>query len=909
MYHIKIMLSNIFLQKGCDMLRLSKITKDYKMAGMEVNALKGIDLVFRESEFVSVLGPSGCGKTTLLNIIGGLDKYTAGDLFINGRSTKEFSDKDWDVYRNRKVGFVFQSYNLIPHQTILGNVELALTIGGIGKAERTEKAKAALDKVGLSGMYTKRPNQLSGGQCQRVAIARALVNDPEILLADEPTGALDSVTSLQIMEIIKEIASEKLVIMVTHNGELAEQYSTRTIRLLDGKLQSDSNPYTEKEITATDKKAKTKHKKEVVKGEPKQKVKAKMSLWTAFKLSLQNLFSKKARTIMTSIAGSIGIIGVSLVLSMSYGVQSFINNMQNDMLSGNPVKISKSGYDLSSMLGSMSFGEKAAVLKENGYVNVDSLMEYFASQATSGGMNVSNEITQEYVDYVLGIPSKDAAAVFLDYGLNITNNLYTDFYADSAAPAQNLSISAIRTLYTSILNKTPYSDFSDLIPLVSKTFAQAPANEDYILSQYNKVTGEIADEANEVMIVLDSGSMLTDLLLAQLGYYTQEEFVNLIYKFAEMPAYDESLMKDKFSYTELLGKSFTWYPNDTVFNETPSSNPLAAINPFTYNHESSAFSPGMELTVVGILEPKASVAYGCLESGFYYTEALAEHIIQQNMLSEIIAHMETNNKDSIVSMEYSGVPAGITYNYSYDFEGTTYNEVGYVGSTNMMSAMLGMIGMGGGEDYYTVSKQQLGGVDLAYEISIYPVNFQTKDRVVEYLEKWNSNKDIVVNGVTLTPADRQHITYTDNLSVIFGLINSMIDVITYALVGFTALALLVSCVMIGIITYVSVVERTKEIGVIRSLGGRKRDVSYLFNAETIIIGLVSGVIGVGMTYILSGVINLIVGSLSSVGNIALFPWNYALIMLGISVLLTLVSGLIPSRSAAKKDPAVALRTE
>ena len=477
------------------MLRLHKICKDYKVADTVVHALKGVSLSFRKNEFVSVLGPSGCGKTTLLNIIGGLDKYSAGDLFINGRSTKEFKDSDWDVYRNHRVGFIFQSYNLIPHQTILGNVELALTIAGVSKNERIKKAKKALDKVGLEGQYNKKPNQLSGGQCQRVAIARAIVNDPEILLADEPTGALDTTTSIQIMEIIKEIANDRLVIMVTHNAKLAEQYSTRIINLLDGEVVGDSNPFSkEEEIKEVEQLAKEKQeqekqeeekrakldagkkKKNEKKKEPKEK--AKMSFWTAFKLSAQNLFSKRGRTIMTSIAGAIGIIGVSLVLSISFGVRTYISDLQNDMLSGNPITISQTATDLNALLSATSIGEQQTVLKENGIVNVDSVIESLVQRSgDSSSFTINNTITQEYIDFIQAMPEEYVASIFLDYGLDVTNNIYTSFYEEKGGTEQNLSLSTIKSIYTSVLKETDYANYAGYITSLSQSFMQAPGDE------------------------------------------------------------------------------------------------------------------------------------------------------------------------------------------------------------------------------------------------------------------------------------------------------------------------------------------------------------------------------------------------------------------------------------------------
>ncbi|VEU79834.1 ABC transporter ATP-binding protein/permease [Haploplasma axanthum] len=891
------------------MLRLKEIRKEYEVGNTKVEALKGIDLSFRQNEFVSILGPSGCGKTTMLNIIGGLDKYTTGDLFINGRSTKEFKDSDWDVYRNKRIGFIFQSYNLIPHQTILGNVELALTIAGVSKTERTARAKKALDKVGLQGQYNKKPNQLSGGQSQRVAIARALVNDPEILLADEPTGALDTVTSVQIMDLIKEIAKDRLVIMVTHNPELANEYSTRIIKLLDGELQSDSNPFTEKnEIKETNKRNEL-LKKEI--NEP-NKEKAKMSFFTSFKLSLQNLFTKKARTILTSIAGSIGIIGVSLVLALSFGLQTQIDNMQNDMLSGNPIEIRKTAMDINAMQNMMTPEEKIEVIKEAGYINVNSMVEALMKRAdNAGGLMVNNTITKDYVEYLNNAPSNSVAAILLNYGLDLTNNLYTDVYKSNNDNSDQMSLSTLRMIYTDMLKKTQYSEYSSLIGSLSENFMQVPNNEEYIKEQYNMLHGNYSKNKDEIMIVVNSDNQLNDLLLAQLGYYSQEEFINLIYKAGKSPLYNPSLERSKLSYDELIGKEFTWYPNDVVFND-----PTDALAPFTYNsYQNDNFKNGLKLKITGILEPKEDINFGSLTSGFYYTEELANYVIESNNNSKITSYLKNNNLDAFYGMKTeveqgSGVykDLGITATYSFEFEGETYQSVSYLGKTDMMSAMLGSMMGGSVKEIPMVSLNELGGSDVPNQISIYPTDFENKKDLITYLDKWNQDIDIKVFDKVLKKADRVDIIYTDTLSIVMTMMSSLIDVITIALIGFTALSLLVSCVMIAIITYVSVVERTKEIGVIRSLGGRKKDVSYLFNAETFIIGATSGLIGVGVTYILSLAINGVVKPLVGM-SIAIFPIHYALIMLLVSILLTVLSGLIPSRSAAKKDPVVALRTE
>ncbi len=936
------------------MLSLRNITKDYKVADSTVQALKGVSINFRKNEFVSILGPSGCGKTTLLNIIGGLDRYTSGEMTINGVSTKKYRDSDWDVYRNHRVGFIFQSYNLIPHQTILGNVELALTIAGISKAERVARAKRALDRVGLQGQYKKRPNQLSGGQCQRVAIARALVNEPEILLADEPTGALDTTTSVQIMDLIKEIAQERLVIMVTHNPELAEKYSTRIVRLLDGELLSDSMPYSDSEEQAENKEGgivkggiteeTISLKQESGKKKEKKKERAKMSLFTSFRLSAQNLLSKAKRTFMVAFAGAIGIIGVSMVLSMSFGVQTYINTMQNDMLSGNPITVQEQAFDLSALMKSTSLGDKKELIQEAGYVNVNSMIENLISKKTAAeGLMVSNNITQDYVDYVLALPEEDVASVYQNFGLDVSNNIYTDFNLSEGDAGKNISLSAIRTNYISILKETDFKDYATYVTTIVDNFQQCPTNNDYINTQYDIKAGRLANNFDEIVIVIDKESELADILLAQLGYYPQDQFLNLLYRGSKTTQpdlgalYDENLDRDRFKYEDLLGKEFTYYPNDTVY-ETAS---------LKYNYDSSSFTEsertaGVKLKVVGIIQPKKEISYGSLSSGFYYTEEFAKRFIADNENSQIINHLKSKgglfpyyekisfpNPQNPAEMIETQVPRNITYSFDYTFEQTKGNFVtktatGVVGNPSSLSALAGVFGslMGGGSsdddqadsssvsrEIYTLSLQQMGGVNLAQSLAIYPHSFETKERVLEYLNAWNSNDDITVGDKTLSKEDRDDIIYTDALSLVIDMLNQFINIITIVLVGFTALSLVVSSVMIGIITYVSVVERTKEIGVIRSLGGRKKDVSRLFTAETAIIGLASGLFGIGVTYGLSAIINLIVSSLTPISAIAILPWWQAAIMIGISMVLTLISGVFPARAAAKKDPVVALRTE
>ncbi len=898
------------------MLRLEKIIKDYKVADSYVHALKGIDLAFRSNEFVSILGPSGCGKTTLLNIIGGLDKYSSGDLYINGISTRNFKDKDWDVYRNHRIGFIFQSYNLIPHQTILGNVELALTIAGLSKEERTARAKRAIDRVGLAGQYSKKPNQLSGGQCQRVAIARALVNEPEILLADEPTGALDTQTSIQIMELIQEISKEKLVIMVTHNPDLAKQYSTRIVRLLDGQLISDSNPYTleeERQEVVAPKEEKVENKKE----------RAKMSFWTAFKLSLKNLFTKKARTALICIAGSIGIIGVSSVLAVSSGVQGYITSMQDDMLSGNPVQISETAYDLSAMMSGMGMTEKLDSLEIiDGKINVNSIMKHLISQGQAmDKMQISNNITQDYIDYVYTIDKAYAAAITLDYGIDVTNNIYTDFQVNYRDPKKDtISVSAIKEIYTSVLKETEYSKYASYVTGLTNVFQQAPNDKNYILSQYDLLYGDdLATKDNEIMIVVNKDQELTDLLLAQLGYYAQDQFINTMYRHLNDPNYDPAIDKNRFDYEELVGKKFYYLPNDEIYQK--NTHPLTSkYSPFTYQYRMEN-NGAKELVVKAILRPKDTISYGCMTSGFFYTEALTKQFIKEGLTSEVVKYL-IDNKLPYYGAYNQTTLQFITYEYTFQApDGTIKPATGCVGTTNAMSELLGSM-MGGGDGgatqdpamYTTLSLRQLGGNEVANDISIYPVNFELKDGVTKHLDAWNSDETLTFTNskgetITLTASEREKITYTDNIAVMIDMINSLIGLVTTALIAFTALSLIVSCFMIAIITYVSVVERVKEIGVIRSLGGRKKDVTHLFNAETFIIGLISGTFGILVTYFISLILNIIVEALTGVTPIAALPIWQAGVMILVSILLTVISGLIPARSAAKKDPVVALRTE
>lgn len=966
------------------MLRLADIRKNYKVAGEDVPALKGVSVNFRANEFVSILGPSGCGKTTLLNIIGGLDKYTSGDLVINGRSTKSFGDREWDVYRNHRIGFVFQSYNLIPHQTVLGNVELALTIAGVSKAKRRARAKAVLEKVGLGEHLNKRPNQLSGGQCQRVAIARALVNDPEILLADEPTGALDTKTSVQIMNLMKEIAGERLVIMVTHNPELAQQYSTRIISLLDGQMIYDTDPYSDEEEEAECRARAEKEAAEAAAdgGKKKRKERAKMGFATAFALSGRNLIAKKGRTIMVGIAGSIGIIGVAIVLAFSSGIQGYIASMQNDMLSGYPLYVSQNAVDYSQLLSltmNMLEDEDKSYYESNKiYLNhmVETLTQL-------GGTQITNNITQDYIDYVEKMPEEYYEAIRYSYGINFANNIYTDYVYDEEGtldadgnPIENgtISVTGIRAIYASVLGEIEeYASYASMISSIG-TFSELPDSEDYIMSQYDLLYGSYPEQGdkNSLVLVLNSDSELTDLMLAQFGYVSAREFVNYAFSYVgeengeynEFYQPDKPHMEDPYDYSDFVGenaKKFYWYPNDVVYDK----NNAGLTASYTYNAYADDFteeekSQAVELNVACILRPKDDVMYGSLSSGLYYTKALSEYVheIETNpdTMSQVVkdANAATDSEGNLLD-ESDRYISNVTYKYYYyyDAEDDTTGDIkrnikreveegfGSYASSSAASSGLSMIssmysreefiqmvnasidqfltesGLDPNDYQYRFSTlmnyltsmiygtsdkvvylSELGGLTLPSRITFYISDFDSKDDVTAYLDEWNDGKDEV-----------DQITCTDTVGVIMEMVGMLITMITVALIVFTSIALVVSTVMIGIITVVSVVERIKEIGVIRAMGGRKRDVKNLFMAETFIIGLLAGLIGIVVTYILSVIANIIIGTITGIGTLAALPAWQAVIMVALSVLLTLISGLIPAAKAAKQDPVVALRTE
>ena len=959
------------------MLKLVNIKKDYIVKGLDpVHALKGITLNFRKNEMAAILGPSGCGKTTLLNIIGGLDRYSEGDLIISGKTTKHFNDRDWDTYRNHSIGFVFQSYNLVSHLTIQANVELALSIGGYKKNERIAKAKEALDRVGLGGMYNKKPNQLSGGQMQRVAIARALVTNPEILLADEPTGALDSETSIQIMDLLKEVSKDRLVIVVTHNPELAKAYADRIIRMKDGEIESDSHPYkgmSEKQLAK-------------IVEEEKPTAKAKMKITTSFGLSLRNLISKYKRTSLVCVAGSIGIIGVSCVLAVSTGVRGYIDSMEDDMLSGNPITIEKTTVDFMGLMSSFSKTSQANALKnsiEDGKVNIDSMIKYLSEQKENlESYSMNNAIDENYVQFINQMPNDYYSALNFEYGINFKNNIFTTVNMtktiseyEGTTIDRTLSLRALEDMYTSIVKDTPFGEYASIISLLTDTFFVAPDNSDYILSQYDIISGEnskIAIEEDEMMIVVSKDRQLTDVFLGQLGYYSQDQFVALVNKYADPsednPYNDVDTGGDKISYEKLLNKEFYYVPysenNDFLFKNNPM-NPFPTSPtdmPLYYTSEvdsaSSLPDNARKIKITAILQPKEDVSYGCLQTGLVVSNKFQQFLLEDSFKSNVREVLNSrldyyNNlgvqvegqpvKDEATLLKEEEIKSTysllIPYIYKYDYSIAENGRIKYISSPMKTSSVISVVnlestgGIGGGfsdvitkmfgnqysiENQFETAIRSIGGIkEVPSKISIYPKSFDEKYLVTDYLDSWN-NKDVTItlfgdveghDEVVLSGEDREEITYNDNLQIIISLISTMIDIITIALLCFTSLSLVVSTVMIGIITYVSVIERVKEIGIIRSLGGRKMDVSNLFNAETFMIGLTSGVFGIGVTYLISLILNAIINNFASIGSIIYLPIPTALIVILISVGLTLISGLIPARAAAKKDPVVALRTE
>ena len=858
------------------MLELKRIIKDYDSGNEVVHALRGITLSFRENEFVSILGQSGCGKTTLLNIVGGLDHYTSGDLVINGKSTKDFTDRDWDEYRNHSIGFVFQSYNLIPHQNVLSNVELALTLSGVSKEERRQRARAVLEKVGLGDQLYKKPSQMSGGQMQRVAIARALVNDPDILLADEPTGALDSATSVQIMELLKEIAKDKLVIMVTHNPQLADAYSTRIIRLLDGAIVDDSDPF---DAAALEEK-----KEGVRKGRPS------MSFVTALSLSLNNLMTKKARTFLTAFAGSIGIIGIALILSLSNGVQTYIDSVERDTLSSYPITIEDSSMDMSVMMETMmGLNDEAGTHADDNIYSKAMIKDILETMSDK----MKNNNLQAFKDYLESEDSTiDDHAKAIEYSYDLQMNVYntnSDAGLVQVSPNQlldDLGFSTMTQLSESFMGSNASSQ--------NEVWNKLPESETLREEEYDLIEGHWPSAYNEVVLVVDENREITDYALYALGRMDPQEVVD---SFESLQEGGEVSLSDPTSYTpqELLGMEFQLVLSSDLYRNV---NGIWIDMSEDEDFVQEAADNGETMRVVGIITPSEGSSKREV-GGIYYTSALEEHVIEQAEASEIVKEQREHPDINVFTQTAFGEDE--------EFDITTLTPQQQMQFASMSQQELAQYMADYSENRnatYEGNLERLGVVDLdtPSSISIYANTFEDKEMISQLIEDYNLTQQ--ENG-----DDTNVITYNDIVGTMMESVTSIIDMISYVLMAFVSVSLIVSSIMIGIITYISVLERTKEIGILRAIGASKKDISHVFNAEAFIIGLISGLLGIIVTLILDLPISMIVEHLTGVANIAMLPVAGGVILVLISLALTTIAGLIPSRIASKKDPVEALRSE
>ena len=869
------------------MLQLKNITKNYLSGENEVKALKGIDLEFRESEFVSILGQSGCGKTTLLNIIGGLDRYTTGDLIINDKSTKEFKDKDWDTYRNHSIGFVFQSYNLIPHQTVLANVELALTISGVSKEERRKRAIEALEKVGLGDQLNKKPNQMSGGQMQRVAIARALVNDPDILLADEPTGALDSQTSVQVMEILKEIAKDRLIIMVTHNPELAEKYSTRIIKLLDGKVTDDSNPYTasKRELDrARVKKEKT--------------GKASMKFTTAVRLSLNNLMTKKGRTFLTSFAGSIGIIGIALIMSLSHGMQSYINRVEEDTLSSYPITIQEATIDMSSMMESM-MGEGEDAEHEEGKIYsraiVNDILETVSTKIQTNNL-------EEFKAFIEGDETDIKNYInAVQYSYNLDLNIYKQ---DDEGNVQRVNPSIVfdKLGFGDLLEsrQETMASMGGSVTTMTQTdvWTEMLDNQELLESQYDVVAGEWPEKYNEVVLIVDENNEVSDYTLYSLGIKDVSELEETMEKIKNGEELEESNEVESYTYKDLLNYKFKVVLNTDYYKK--SGDVWQDMSEDT-EYMKDVVKNAEEISIVGIIRPNEETVASSGSGLVGYNKELKEYVINKINESEIVKQQKENPEINV----FTGIAFPEDTDATFDYSQLSDEQKMYMASLSQEElADLMQTYSSNAKATYDTNLTQLGVVDLdkPSAINIYPKDFDSKEMISNIITDYNDKQ-------TEEGKEENVINYTDMVGIMMSSVSTIIDVISYVLIAFVGISLVVSSIMIGIITYISVLERTKEIGILRSIGASKKDVSRVFNAETLIVGLVAGLIGIGTTLLLNIPINMIIKSIVGISNISKLPVAGGVALVAISVGLTMIAGLIPAKFAAKRDPVEALRSE
>ena len=868
------------------MLKLQNIKKDYITGDTAVHALKGVSIEFRKSEFVSILGHSGCGKTTLLNIIGGLDRYTDGDLFINGKSTKTYKDRDWDNYRNHSVGFIFQSYNLIPHQTVLSNVELALTLSGVSKQERRKRAEDALKKVGLGDQLGKKPNQMSGGQMQRVAIARALVNDPEILLADEPTGALDSETSVQIMELLKEISKDRLVIMVTHNPELARQYSTRIVKLLDGNITDDSDPYGGEET---------------VKAEKAEGKRPSMSFLTALSLSLNNLMTKKARTFLTSFAGSIGIIGIALILSLSNGVNAYIQKVEEDTLSSYPITIEQAGMDVSRLVKDLMGKNEAPEDREKDKIYSNNIMTEMMTTMVNGISENNLELLKAHIEKT---PEFESNTSEIEYKYSTVMNIY-DEKGNRVNP---------NTVFTAVFGESAaqsqqYSGMSSFSN--TEVWTRLFDNSEFLEKQYDVIAGRMPEKYNEIVLAVDKNNQISDYTLYSLGLKDVKELEEMMKK-AQNGEKIEPTEEVTYSYDDILNLKFKLLCNTDYFEKSENGTWVNKTDDELFV-QSQLAKLGEDITVVGIIRPaEGSVANDT--AGFVgYKSELMEHLINKVNDSEIVKAQKASPDTDVLT----GLPFEANENMTYEelmayIAALPENErAEYAAYTEQMTAA-GMTNEQIAERFNSAIKAKnssatyegnlslMGVSDLKRPsvINIYPKDFEAKETVAELIDDYNS-----------AAAENEKITYTDYIGLMLSSVTTIINAISYILIAFVSISLIVSSIMIGIITYISVLERTKEIGILRAMGASKRDVSRVFNAETLIVGFSAGVIGILITLLLLIPINAIIGAITDISGLAVLPVAGAAALIIISMLLTLIAGLFPSKIAAKKDPVTALRSE
>ena len=891
------------------MLKLTNIVKNYKTGDTVVKALKNVNIEFRKNEFVSVLGPSGCGKTTLLNIIGGLDRYTSGDLSINGKSTKEFRSADWDSYRNHSIGFVFQNYNLISHQSVLSNVELALTLSGVSKSERRKRAKEVLEQVGLGDQLHKKPNQMSGGQMQRVAIARALINDPEILLADEPTGALDSETSVQVMEILKEVAKDRLVIMVTHNPELAEKYSTRIVRFLDGEVIDDTDPFEVAEYDAV--KASTPQDRKKEKRERKKK-KTSMSFFTALSLSFNNLLTKKARTFLTAFAGSIGIIGIALILSLSSGAQADIAKVEEDTLSSYPITIESTAMDMAAMMSAIHPDNEEDHSDEDKIYSANIISEMLSTMTTK--MSANDLKTFKAFLESDENTAKDAISD-IQYRYSTQLNIYR---ADTTKGVYQINPSTLFEAMGIQNASDTESSTSSMMMTGMNVWSEMLDNRELLDSQYDVVAGKMPEKYNEVVIVTDENNQIDDYTLYALGLMDPEEFDQMM-EDAMNGKEVEKTPQVSYTYDELLDLKFKLLINTDYFVK---ENGVWVDQSDDDLYMTEVINNAEEVSVVGILRPKEGVTSTSISGTVGYLSSLTQYLVEKVNDSEIVKEQKENPDTDI----FTGFPfvtdeaqeEPLTMEDIEQYIATLpETEAAQVTASLQRARESGMTDeqiLAAFEERIkestqtqatydgNLSKLGVSELDNPSGINIYPTDFEAKETITTMIDDYNTRQ---------TNAGKEELTiqYTDIMGILMSSVSTIINAISYILISFVAISLVVSSIMIGIITYISVLERTKEIGILRAIGASKRDISRVFNAETLLVGFTAGLIGIGVTLLLIIPINAVIYSFTEIPGVASLPVVGAVILVAISMALTFIAGLIPSRIAAKKDPVEALRSE